>query len=420
MEAAVIIVCLLLSAFFSGMEIAYVSSNKVYLEIEKKQSDLISKVLTRLTEKPTQFITSMLIGNTIVLVVYAYYAGNAVIRWIGPSPEIHVLGQILLQIAVSAFILLLTAEFIPKIFFQVYANTLIRVFAVPAYLFYCLFYWLSRFVIAISEFILVKVFRTKGDNRREFFSKGELGNYIAEQMNGADEQEEVDSEIQIFQNALEFSDLRARDIMTPRTEISAVEVNDPVSELRELFIETGYSKMIVYKDTLDNVVGYVHSFELFKKPKTVHSVMIPIEYAPETIYIKELLNILTRKRKSMAVVLDEYGGTSGIVTVEDIIEELFGEIEDEHDEEEEKTEQQLDEGVYLFSSRLDVEYVNEKYGLQVPESDSYATLGGFIVHNVKEIPRNGEKLTIGNFEIHIEQASNKKIELIKIQPLRDR
>ena len=420
MEAAVIIVCLILSAFFSGMEIAYASSNKVYLEVEKKQSDLISKVLTRLTERPTQFITSMLIGNTIVLVVYAYYAGNAVIRWIGPSPEMHILWQILLQIAVSAFILLLTAEFIPKIFFQVYANTLIRILALPAYLFYCLFYWLSRFVIAISEFILVKVLGTKGDNRREFFSKGELGNYITEQMNGGDQQEEVDSEIQIFQNALEFSDLRARDIMTPRTEISAVEVNDPVSELCELFIETGYSKMIVYKDTLDNVVGYIHSFELFKKPGTIESVMIPIEYAPETIYIKELLNILTRKRKSIAVVLDEYGGTSGIVTVEDIIEELFGEIEDEHDEEEEMTEQQLDEGVYLFSSRLDVEYVNEKFGLQIPESDSYATLGGFIVHNVKEIPRNGDKLTIGNFEILIEQASNKKIELIRIQPLQDR
>lgn len=420
MEAAVIIVCLILSAFFSGMEIAYASSNKVYLEVEKKQSDLISKILTRLTEKPTQFITSMLIGNTIVLVVYAYHTGNAVIRWIGPSPVIHPIWQVVLQIAVSAFILLLTAEFIPKIFFQVYANTLIRVFALPAYLFYCLFYWVSRFVLAISEFILVQVLRTKGDSRREFFSKGELGNYITEQMNGADEQEEVDSEIQIFQNALEFSDLRARDIMTPRTEISAVEVNDRVTELRELFVETGYSKIIVYKDTLDNIIGYVHSFELFKKPQTIQAVMIPIEYAPETIYIKELLNILTRKRKSIAVVLDEYGGTSGIVTVEDIIEELFGEIEDEHDEEEKMTEQVLGEGVYLFSSRLDVEYVNEQYGLQIPESDSYATLGGFVVHNVKEIPRSGDKLAIGNFEILIEQASNKKIELIRIQPLQDR
>lgn len=416
-----IIVCLLLSAFFSGMEIAYVSSNKVYLEVEKKQSTLISRILTRLTEKPTQFITAMLVGNTIVLVIYSYYMGNVVLGWLYPSDfALPVFYQLLLQIVVSSFVLLLTAEFLPKIFFQVYANTLIKFFALPAYVFYCLFNRVSRVIIAISDFILVKVLRTKGDSQRAFFSRGELGNYITEQLNGADEQEEVDSEIQIFQNALEFSDLKARDIMTPRTEIIAVEINDPVSELKQLFIETGYSKVIVYQDTVDNIIGYIHSFELFKKPATVRSVMIPIEYVPETIYIKELLNILTRKRKSMAVILDEYGGTSGIITVEDIIEELFGEIEDEHDQEEEMVEQQLEGGAYLFSARLDVEYINEEYNLCIPESDSYATLGGFIVHNAKEIPKTGEKLTFVNFEIYIEQASNKKIELVKIEPLQNK
>lgn len=422
MEVTMIIVCLLLSAFFSGMEIAYISSNKVYLEVEKKQSTLISRILTRLTEKPTQFITSMLVGNSIVLVIYSYYMGNAILGWIYLSDNsMPVFYQLLLQIVISSFILLLTAEFLPKIFFQVYANTLIKVFALPAYAFYCLFHWVSKFVIAISDFILVKVLRTKGDSQRAFFSRGELGNYITEQLNGADEQEEVDSEIQIFQNALEFSDLKARDIMTPRTEISAVELNDSVIELRQLFIDTGYSKAIVYQGGMDNIIGYVHSFEMFKKPTMVRSVMIPIEYAPETIYIKELLSILTRKRKSIAVILDEYGGTSGIVTIEDIIEELFGEIEDEHDEvAEELTEQRLDDNAFLFSARLDVEYINEKYGLKIPESDSYATLGGFIVHNMKEIPRTGEKLTFENFEIFIEQASNKKIELVKIEPLRDK
>jgi CBS domain containing-hemolysin-like protein len=421
MEAAMIIVCLLLSAFFSGMEIAYVSSNKVYLEVEKKQSTLISKILTRLTEKPTQFITAMLVGNSIVLVLYSYHMGNAALRWVYPyNDSMPVFYQVVLQIVISSFILLLTAEFLPKIFFQVYANTLIKVFALPAYAFYCLFYWVSKFILAISDFILVKILRTNGNDQQSFFSRGELGNYISEQLNGADEQEEVDSEIQIFQNALEFSDLKARDIMTPRTEIAAVELNDPVAELRDLFIETGYSKVIVYQDSMDNIVGYIHSFELFKKPGTVKSVMIPIEYAPGTIYIKELLNLLTRKRKSMAVILDEYGGTAGIVTVEDIIEELFGEIEDEHDEEEELAEEQIEEGTYLFSARLDVEYINEKYDLDIPESDSYATLGGFIVHNAKEIPRTGERLAFENFEIFIEQASNKKIELVKIERLLDK
>jgi putative hemolysin len=417
MEATMIIVCLLLSAFFSGMEIAYISSNKVYLEVEKKQSTIISRVLTRLTEKPIQFIASMLVGNTIVLVVYSYFMGAVVLRWFSAGYEMHPLYSLFLQIVLSAFLLLITAEFLPKIFFQVYANQLIKIFALPAYAFYCLFYWVSRLVIGISDFILVKILRTDGDRQKAFFSRGELGNYIAEQLNGADVQEEMDSEIQIFQNALEFSDLKARDIMTPRTEIAGVEINDPVSELRELFIETDYSKMIVYQDTLDNIVGYIHSFELFRKPKTVKEVTISIEYAPGTIYIKELLNILTRRRKSMAVILDEYGGTAGIVTVEDIIEELFGEIEDEHDEEEDFTEEALGDGSFLFSARLDVEYINEKYELAIPESDSYVTLGGFIVHNAKEIPRAGEKLVFENFEIFIEQASNKKIELVKIERL---
>jgi len=343
------------------------------------------------------------------------------LRWVYPSGhDLPLLWQLLLQIIISGFLLLLTAEFLPKIFFQVYANTLIKFFALPAYGFYYLFYWISKFAIAISDFILVKVFHTKGDTQKAFFSRGELGNYITEQLNGADDQEEVDSEIQIFQNALEFSDVKARDIMTPRTEISGVEINDAVVELKDVFIETDYSKIIVYQDTLDNIVGYVHSFELFKKPETIRSVMVGIEYAPVTIYIKDLLNTLTRKRKSMAVILDEYGGTAGIITIEDIIEELFGEIEDEHDEGEAFEEKELAGGAYLFSARLDVEYINEKYQLDIPESDSYVTLGGFIVHNVKEIPKTGEKLTFENFEIFIEQASNKKIELVKIEALRNK
>lgn len=419
MEAAIIIVCLLLSAFFSGMEIAYVSSNKIYLGVEKKQTGFLSQILTRLTEKPARFITSMLVGNSIALVVYGYFMGRAVIRWIA-SPEMPVFYVVVLQIFISAFIILLTAEFLPKVFFQVYANRLIKFFSLPAYMFYCIFSWVSKFIIHISDFILIKIFKIKGDKEQVYFSRGELGNYITEQMNGVQEQEEVDSEIQIFQNALEFSDLKARDIMTPRTEIVGVEINDSIAELKELFVETGYSKMMVYDGSLDNIVGYVHSFELFKKPKNVKDVMIPIEHVPGTIFIKELLNILTRKRKSVAVVLDEYGGTAGIITVEDIIEELFGEIEDEHDDEEELTEKELGDDCYLFSARLDVEYVNEEYGLAIPESDSYTTLGGFVVHNTKEIPKAGEKVKFDNFEILIEMASNKKIELIKFITLQQK
>ncbi len=415
MEIAIIVICLLLSAFFSGMEIAYVSSNKVYLSIEKKQNNFNSKTLSKLTEKPSQFITSMLIGNNVVLVIYGIYSGELLMGWIETlNYSFSPFTSLLIQTILSTIIILMTAEFLPKVFFQIYANSFIKLFAVPAYLFYVLFFWITKFVLWISDFILKKFFKTEGDQIQDYFSKVELGNYINEQMNSVSDDDEIDSEIQMFQNALEFSDSKARDIMTPRTEISAVDVLDSVEELKELFVKTGYSKILVYQNSVDDILGYVHSFELFKKPKTIKSVMISIEYVPETILIKDLLDILTKKRKSVAVILDEYGGTSGIITVEDIIEELFGEIEDEHDLEEELIDELIEENTYLFSGRLDVEYINQKYNLNIPESDSYITLGGFIVNNTKEIPQNKEKIKIDNFEITIHSASNKKIELVRL------
>jgi putative hemolysin len=418
MEITVIVICLLLSAFFSGMEIAYVSSNKVYLSIEKKQNNFNAKILNKLIEKPSQFITSMLVGNNVVLVVYGIFSGELLMNWLTSfSFSFTPFVNLLLQTILSTIIILFTAEFLPKVFFQIYANSFVKLFAFPAYVFYQLFYWVTKFIIWISDFILIKFFKTEGDQVQEYFSKVELGNYISEQINSISNSEEIDSEIQIFQNALEFSALKARDIMTPRTEIAAVDITDSVNELKELFISTGYSKIVVYQDSLDDIIGYVHSFELFKKPKSVKSVMIPIEYVPETIFIKDLLDMLTKKRKSMAVILDEYGGTSGIVTVEDIIEELFGEIEDEHDEDETLIDEKIDDGIYLFSARLDVEFLNEKYNLNIPETDSYSTLGGFIVHNTNEIPQKEEKIRIENFEITIHSASNKKIELVRLSIL---
>jgi len=324
------------------------------------------------------------------------------------------LSNLLLQTVISTFIVLITAEFLPKVFFQIYANGFIKFFAVPAYFFYQLFYFISTFILWISDFILKKFFKTQGDQVQLYFTKVELGNYISEQMSTVEDHENVDSEIQIFQNALQFSGVKARDIMTPRTELAAVDIYDSVSELKQRFIETGYSKILVSQNSLDDIIGYVHSFELFKKPRSIKSVLIPVEFVPETIFIKDALDLLTKKRKSVAVVLDEYGGTSGIITVEDIVEELFGEIEDEHDEEEELIEQVVEEGVYLFSTRLDVEYLNQTYKLNIPESDSYGTLGGFIVDYTKEIPQKGEQITIEKFNFTIEEATNKKIELVKM------
>ena len=304
--------------------------------------------------------------------------------------------------------------FLPKVFFQLYANKLIKLFAVPAYLFYLIFYPFSKGVMAVSNFILVQVLRTKDDEQKAFFTRGELDSYVSEQFTSSNDQETIDSEIQIFKNALEFSAVLCCDIMTPKTEIAAVEVNDTVSELRQLFIDTDYSKIVVYKDDISNITGYVHSFELFKQPKAIAEVMIGIEHVPGTMYIKEVLSLLTRKRKSMAVVLNQEGKTAGIVTIEDIIEELFGEIEDEHDDEASLTEEILNDGSYLFSARLDVAYLNQKYGLQLPEDASYSTLGGLIVHGVGRIPAQGARVKFGLHTLVIERGSAKFIELIKV------
>jgi len=415
MEIGIIILCLILSAFFSGMEIAFVSSNKIYLEIEKKQDDFISKILTKLTQKPSKFIATMLVGNNISMVVYGFFMGDVLMQWLHSlSYHFEELTSLLLQTVLSTLIVLITSEFLPKVFFQIFANSFIKFFALPAYFFYRLFYYISSFMIWISDFILKKFFKTEGDQINLSFSKVELGNYISEQMNSMDATQSVDSEIQIFQNALEFSAVKARDIMTPRTELVAIDIHSSITELKNLFIKTGYSKIVVYYNSLDDIVGYVHSFELFKKPRSIKSIMIPVEFVPETIFIKDVMNLLTKKRKSVAIILDEYGGTSGIVTIEDIVEELFGEIEDEHDSDETLIEKHIDASTFLFSTRLEVEHLNDQFKLNIPESDSYGTLGGFIVDYYKEIPQKGEQITIGNYQFSIEEASNKKLELVKL------
>ena len=416
MEASIIISCLILSAFFSGMEIAFISSNKVYLGIEKMQDTFLSRILSRLTEKPSQFIAAMLIGNNIALVVYGFFMSNMLMRWFDSSGfGISTAVAILLQIIITALIIIITSEFLPKVFFQIYANSLIKIFALPAYFFYNLFYYIATGIISVSDFILRRVFHTAGDQKQLFFSKTELGNYITEQMNAVENLETVDSEIQIFQNALEFSTVKARDIMNPRTEIASVDIHDDIAELKALFVQTGYSKILVCQNSLDDILGYVHSFELFRKPASIASVIIPVEFIPETMLIKDAMNLLTKKRKSVAIVIDEYGGTSGMITIEDIVEELFGEIEDEHDEHENFTEEALEPGVFLFSARLDVEYINETYQLDIPESDSYSTLGGFIVDHTSEIPLEGDNIQIANFHFVIHAATNKKIELVKMR-----
>ena len=412
MEVSIIISSLVLAAFFSGMEIAFISSNKIYLEIEKKQDGFLSQILKKLTERPSKFIAAMLVGNNLAMVVYGFFASRLLVRFLEPY-DIAGISNLLVQAAVATAVIVFTSEFLPKVFFHIYANSLIRFFALPAYVFYQIFYYISAFILWLSDMVLKKFFGTGSDPVQVFFSKVELGNFITEQMSSVEDTDEVDSEIQIFQNALDFSGVKARDIMTPRMEISAIDIFAPVSELRELFIDTGYSKILVYQESLDDILGYVHSFDLFRKPRTIKSIMIPVEFVPQTILIKDAMDQLTKKRKSVAVVLDEYGGTAGIVTIEDIVEELFGEIEDEHDQEETLIEQKVENG-WLFSTRFDVEYLNETYNLEIPEGDSYSTLGGFIVSALNEIPQKGQQFSIGRYRFEVQEATVKKIELVKM------
>ncbi|GGG40734.1 hemolysin family protein [Bizionia arctica] len=423
-DVIIIIASLILSAFFSGMEIAYVSSNKIHIEIEKKQQGVLAKILTKLTARPSKFIATMLIGNNIALVIYGFFMGDLLVAWFvsflpSSSNVVNFLlvdFSLLTQTIISTLIILITAEFLPKVFFQIYANSFLKLLAVPAYVFYVLFGYISNFVIWISDLVLKKFFKTEGDQVQLAFTKVELGNYISEQMESAEESDNIDTEIQIFQNALEFSEVKAREVMIPRTEITAVDVTENSKNLNILFTETGYSKILVYKDTIDDILGYVHSFELFKKPKNLKSILVPVEFVPETMLIKDILSVLIKKRKSISIVLDEYGGTSGIITVEDIVEELFGEIEDEHDTVV-LIEEKLGDDLYKFSARLEVDYLNETYKINLPDSENYETLGGLIVDYTEEIPQQNEIVKIDRFQFTILEVSSTKIDLVELKIL---
>lgn len=414
LQITTILISILLSAFFSGMEIAFVSANKMSIEIEKKTNSFLAKILTRLTENPSKFITTMLVGNNIALVVYGYFMGELLAPYMAPYFPNSFL-MLLIQTFISTLIILVTAEFIPKAIYQVYANQALKIFALPAYIFFILFYVLSEFIIAISDFVLRVFFNTRKDEMQSEFSKVELGNYITEQLETSDD-EHIDSEIQIFQNALDFHDVKAREAMIPRTEIIAIDVHESITVLKKLFIDTGLSKIMVYSDSLDDIIGYVHVFELFKKPKNIRSMLVPIEIVPETMMINDIMNGLTKKRKSVAIVLDEYGGTSGLITLEDIVEELFGEIEDEHDTVE-LLETKINDREFELSARLEVDYINEEYGLQLPEDDAYETLGGLIVHHTETIPEQNKIVEIENYQFTITEVSSSKIENIYLKVL---
>ena len=415
----IILFSLLSSAFFSGMEIAYVSSNRVNLEIEKNQSGLIPKTLSIITQNPSRFIATMLIGNNFALVIYGIFMGQFIfdnMPYINLA-SLNELSALLIQTTISTFVILIAAEFIPKVIFQIYSNLFMKIFAIPAYVFYQLFYPITSLVTIISSFILKRFFKVNDISSENSFSKLELENYIESEIENSNEN--LDTEIEIFQNALELSEIKARDIMVPRAEVIAIDELTNLIKVKEILVQTGLSKIPVYKDSIDNIIGYLHSFDFLKKPDNLKDFILPIEFIPEPMIVNDVLKRLTRQRKSIAVVIDEYGGTSGIITVEDIIEELFGEIEDEHDNYD-YYEKKISENLFEFSARLEIEYLNKMHNLDLPESESYDTLGGLIVFNKEEIPDIDDEIIIDNYSIKIIEATSSKIEKVLLKKIQSK
>ena len=412
----IIIICLVLSAFFSGMEIAFVSSNRIFIEIEKNKSGFTAKLLGFITQNPSRFITTMLVGNNITLVIYGILMGDKIIEVLFPEVIGVELPLLILfyQTLISTGIILLTAEFLPKVFFQLYANQLVKFFVLPAAFFHAVFSPISHFILQLTNAILRLVFKTGTEKMELAFSKLELGNYIEEQVEGIQNKAQLDAEIQIFQNALDFATVKAREVMVPRAEVTAIEKGKSIEELKDLFATTGYSKIPVYEDTVDDIIGFVHAFEMLKQPKSIKEILLPVEFIHEPNPINEVLDRLTRKRKSIAVVLDEYGGTAGLLTIEDIVEELFGEIEDEHDQVD-HYENQISQTQFEFSARLEIDYLNTTYNLQLPQDENYETLGGLIVYHTEEIPAEGGVLSIENYRIKVTQVSSTKIERVSLE-----
>ena len=420
----IIIGSILFSAFFSGVEIAFVSSNKFHIEIENKKGNFAYQLLSQLVKKPSRFIATMLVGNNIALVIYGMFMPellNPYFLLMEPFfpaiPNEYVL--LLFQTIVSTIIILVTAEFLPKAIFNTYSTRLLEFFALPSYLFYWFFYIIVSLMIGVSNFVMKYILRAGEEQGRQAFDKVDLDNYIKERTESSSQyEEEEDPEIQIFRNALGFSEQKAREFMIPRTEIIAMSVDEEIAVLTEKFIESNLSKILIYKESIDNIIGYVHSFELFKKPKDIRSILRPVSFIPESMTANEILNSLIRDRRSIAIVLDEFGGTSGLITVEDVVEELFGEIDDEHDVEE-LIDSKISDVEFRFSARQEIDFINEKYNLDLPESDNYSTLGGLILNHLESIPERGEVLYLEPFVIKIEEVSNSKIELVHLKVSND-
>ncbi len=409
----VILLSILCCAFFSGMEIAFLTSNKLRIELESKQNYFPARILSFFLKKPSQFIATCLVGNNISLVIYGLYMALILEPYIHPYIASHV-GLLIVQTVISTSIVLLTAEFLPKALFRINPNGTLNLFAIPFSIIYGILYPIVLLSIGLSEFLLKKLFKVNLDNNTFVFGRIDLDNYVRQFTSNNKANEEMDHEIQIFQNALDFSAVKVRECMVPRTEIVAMDVHESSDTWRHKFVETHLSKILIFEDSIDHLIGYVHSYELFKKPESIRSVLLPVIIAPETMTANVILSQLIKQRKSMAVVVDEFGGTSGMLTIEDIMEEIFGEIEDEHDKEE-SVEKEINENEYIFSARLEIDYLNKEYKLNLPESEDYETLAGLILKQHESIPELNEEILMEGFSFVILAVNGRMVEQVKLK-----
>ncbi len=412
MNLIVIISTLIASAFFSGIEIAFVSANRLKIELDKKQGAFSGKILSFFVKNSAKFISTLLLGNNISLVVYGLFMAKAM----QPQIETYVANEaviLVVQTILSTLIVLITAEFLPKAIFRINPNRTLSLVAIGLVIIYAILFPFTIITTFISKLFL-KLFKIDVSSSDQAFTKVDLDDYVRDVNERMDGEEEMENELQILQNALDFNTIKVRDCMVPRTDILALNIESEVEEIKNLFIETGYSKILIYRDNIDNVIGYVHSFELFKKPQKIKEILLPISIVPEASLIEELLEQFTKQKRSIAVVVDEFGGTSGLITVEDIVEEIFGEIEDEHDGDA-LMERILDQGEFLFSARHEIHYINDKYELSLEESDEYTSLGGFVVNKLEEIPEKGDSFFHKNYVVEITEVSETKVEEVKIK-----
>lgn len=409
-----IIVVILFSALFSGMEIAFVSSNRLLLGIDQNDRSMTSFVIEKFYAKSNNFISSLLVGNNIAIVIYgmlmARLLNETILSGISGTASL----SLLLETIISTIVLIFTGEFIPKALFRINPNRSLKRFALITYPIYILLYPFSRFT-AVCSSLLLRLFgiKIKDETRDNTFTKTELNNLILASIENADDEEKIDNDVRIFQNALDFSNIKVRDCLVPRTEIEAVEYNTPLEELKSVFIESGHSKIVVYKDNIDNIIGYIHSSELFRLGKKWQQKICKMPFVPETLSAQKLMRTLMQQKKSLAVVLDEFGGTSGIISLEDLVEEIIGEIEDEHDNQN-LVAKSIGNNEYILSGRLEIERINEQFGLEIPESDEYQTLGGFILAHHQRFPQLNETINIGKFRIQPIKQRSTKIELVKL------